>query len=155
MRESIRELLLCQYSSGLLHKCIKVVDLGCSSGPNSFFAVKEIIKSINKTCKEQQLHNSQPPSVQVFLNDLIGNDFNTLFKMLPNFYEEVEKLEGIIDIGEREGNYKSCCYVAAVPGSFYGRLFPDHSIHFFHSSNSLHWLSQVMCIIFFKSLFTR
>lgn len=146
VRESIRELLLYQYSSGLLHKCISVVDLGCSSGSNSFFAVKEIIKTINKTCREQKLDNSQPLSVLVFLNDLIGNDFNTLFKMLPDFYEELEKLG---DIGEGENNYKSSCYVAAMPGSFYGRLFPHHSINFLHSSFSLHWLSQVKCIIFF------
>ncbi|KAJ9559995.1 hypothetical protein OSB04_005155 [Centaurea solstitialis] len=27
--------------------------------------------------------------------------------------------------------------------SFYGRLFPSHSLHFVHSSSSLHWLSKV------------
>ncbi|XXG77309.1 hypothetical protein AAC387_Pa08g1484 [Persea americana] len=30
-----------------------------------------------------------------------------------------------------------------VPGSFYGRLFPRVSLDFVHSSNSVHWLSQV------------
>ncbi|KAJ0619761.1 putative methyltransferase [Helianthus annuus] len=30
-----------------------------------------------------------------------------------------------------------------VPGSFYGRLFPDESLHLIHSSYSVHWLSQV------------
>ncbi|XP_071939941.1 probable caffeine synthase MTL2 [Coffea arabica] len=30
-----------------------------------------------------------------------------------------------------------------MPGSFYGRPFPDNSMHFIHSSYSLHWLSQV------------
>ncbi|KAJ3696674.1 hypothetical protein LUZ61_000379 [Rhynchospora tenuis] len=34
-------------------------------------------------------------------------------------------------------------FVAGLPGSFYGRLFPSQSVHFFHSSYSLHWLSQV------------
>ncbi|CAN1805461.1 Salicylate carboxymethyltransferase, partial [Linum perenne] len=29
-----------------------------------------------------------------------------------------------------------------VPGSFYGRLFPEGSLHLVHSSYSLHWLSQ-------------
>ncbi|KAK4781102.1 hypothetical protein SAY87_017208 [Trapa incisa] len=28
-------------------------------------------------------------------------------------------------------------------GSFYGRLFPKKSLHFVHSSSSLHWLSEV------------
>jgi jasmonate O-methyltransferase len=34
-------------------------------------------------------------------------------------------------------------YVAGLPGSFYTRLFPCHSVHFFHSSYCLMWLSQV------------
>ncbi|GKA95552.1 ribonuclease H-like domain-containing protein [Tanacetum coccineum] len=31
-----------------------------------------------------------------------------------------------------------------VPGSFHGRLFPDKSMHLFHSSSILHWLSQAL-----------
>ncbi|KAM6568172.1 hypothetical protein CsatB_016157 [Cannabis sativa] len=34
-------------------------------------------------------------------------------------------------------------YAAGVPGSFYGRIFPDASLHLVHSSFTLHWLSQV------------
>ncbi|KAK1372856.1 Jasmonate O-methyltransferase [Heracleum sosnowskyi] len=30
-----------------------------------------------------------------------------------------------------------------LPSSFYARLFPRNSLHFVHSSSSLHWLSQV------------
>ncbi|KAI3989204.1 hypothetical protein MKX01_033240 [Papaver californicum] len=30
-----------------------------------------------------------------------------------------------------------------MPGTFYRRLFPSESIHFVHSSYSVHWLSQV------------
>jgi jasmonate O-methyltransferase len=33
-------------------------------------------------------------------------------------------------------------FVAAVPGSFYGPLFPKKSLHFVHSCFSLHRLSQ-------------
>ncbi|MCL7047158.1 hypothetical protein MKW94_001458 [Papaver nudicaule] len=33
-----------------------------------------------------------------------------------------------------------------MPGTFYGRLFPSNSLHFVHSSYSLHWLSQVPTI---------
>nr|GMD74194.1 salicylate carboxymethyltransferase-like [Ipomoea batatas]GMD77738.1 salicylate carboxymethyltransferase-like [Ipomoea batatas] len=35
------------------------------------------------------------------------------------------------------------CFFAGVGGSFYGRLFPSNTLHFVHSSNSLHWLSQI------------
>ncbi|URE17921.1 carboxyl methyltransferase [Musa troglodytarum] len=34
-------------------------------------------------------------------------------------------------------------YVVGVLGSFYGRLFPCNTVHFFHSSYCLMWLSQV------------
>ncbi|CAN0907363.1 Probable jasmonic acid carboxyl methyltransferase 1, partial [Linum grandiflorum] len=40
-------------------------------------------------------------------------------------------------------NQELDCFVYATAGSSYGRLFPRKSIRFFHSSNSLHWLSQV------------
>ncbi|KAI3732477.1 hypothetical protein L1987_63682 [Smallanthus sonchifolius] len=35
------------------------------------------------------------------------------------------------------------CFVSAIPGSFYGRLFPDKSLHLVHSATSNHWLSQM------------
>ncbi|KAI7980715.1 Benzoate carboxyl methyltransferase, partial [Camellia lanceoleosa] len=35
------------------------------------------------------------------------------------------------------------CFRSGVPGSFYRRLFPRKSLHFVHSSYSVHWLSQV------------
>ncbi|XP_047306539.1 benzoate carboxyl methyltransferase-like, partial [Impatiens glandulifera] len=50
------------------------------------------------------------------------NDFNNIFSALP--------------IGSK-------CFVSGVPASFYGRLFASKSLHFVHSSFSLHWLSQV------------
>jgi len=34
-------------------------------------------------------------------------------------------------------------FASAVAGSHYGRLFPRQTLHFCHSSLSLHWLSQV------------
>ncbi|KAG0466266.1 hypothetical protein HPP92_017296 [Vanilla planifolia] len=34
-------------------------------------------------------------------------------------------------------------YFMGLPGSFYERLFPQRSVHFFHTSYSLMWLSQV------------
>ena len=64
----------------------------------------------------------------------MSNDFNFIFKLLPSFYQKLE---------ESYGRGSRSCFIAAMPGSFYGRLFPDNSMHFIHSSYSLHWLSQV------------
>jgi len=68
------------------------------------------------------------------MNDLFGNDFNSFFKLIPDFLERIHK--------EKNQNHGRC-FIHATPGNFYGRLFPDDYIHFFHSSYSLHWLSQV------------
>jgi hypothetical protein len=35
-------------------------------------------------------------------------------------------------------------YIAGLPGSFYTRLFPDRSVHLFHSSYCLMWRSKVI-----------
>ncbi|XP_039118707.1 S-adenosyl-L-methionine:benzoic acid/salicylic acid carboxyl methyltransferase 3-like [Dioscorea cayenensis subsp. rotundata] len=72
--------------------------------------------------------------IMFLLNDLPGNDFNTIFRSL-SFYEKKVK--------EENGNRVLPYFVAGVPGSFYGRLFPRNSLHFAHSSYCLMWLSQV------------
>ncbi|KAK9099142.1 hypothetical protein Syun_026187 [Stephania yunnanensis] len=108
-----------------------IADLGCSSGPNSLSVISHIVDTITKTCHKQ---HRQPPEFQVLLNDLPGNDFNTVFKSLPSFYDKLKR--GNI-------NHGRSCFVAAMPGSFHHRLFPRKSIHFIHSSYSLHYLSQV------------
>ncbi|KAK8669746.1 hypothetical protein V6N13_107170 [Hibiscus sabdariffa] len=110
---------------------VTIVDLGCSSGPNAFYAVSKIVNVMYKRCCE--LGRSEP-EFRVFLNDLPGNDFNTIFQSLPAFQEKLQ---------EGNGPKFEPLYVAGVPGSFYGRLFPSKTLHFVHSSSSLHWLSQV------------
>ncbi|XP_039051921.1 benzoate carboxyl methyltransferase-like [Hibiscus syriacus] len=100
--------------------CIKVADLGCASGPNTFFPTYEIMNTITRIC--QQAH-WESPELQVFLNDLPHNDFNTVFRSVPAF----------------DGR----CFIAGVAGSVHERLFPSNSIHFIHSSYCLHWLSKV------------
>ncbi|WCJ37369.1 S-adenosyl-L-methionine-dependent methyltransferases superfamily protein [Euphorbia peplus] len=111
---------------------LKIAEMGCSSGPNAFLPLWEIIETIDSTCSTS---NWKLPDLQVFLNDLPGNDFNTVFRSLvPNFIEKLEK--------EKGDKFKSC-FIGAMPGSFYGRLFPQNSINFVHSCCSLHWLSQV------------
>lgn len=119
------------YCTTFPDQSIGIADLGCSSGPNTLLVVSEIMNIFDRSCR--QLGRSSP-EFSVFLNDLPGNDFNTVFKSLPAFYENLRK-----EKGEKFGQ----CFIAGVPGSFYGRLFPSRSLHFVHSSSSLHWLSQV------------
>ena len=108
-----------------------IADLGCSSGSNTLTVIWEII---NIVCATSRQTGRSVPELRVSLNDLPGNDFNVLFLSLPAFYNKLkeEKCTGL----ER-------CFISGMPGSFYGRLFPSKSIHFVHSSSSLHWLSQV------------
>lgn len=110
--------------------CLKVADLGCSSGPNALLVASNIISVVDAA---SQNLNREPPMFQFFLNDLFGNDFNTTFKSLPDFYKSLQ---------EEKGHKFGPIFFSGTPGSFYGRLFPNHSIHFFHSSYSLHWLSK-------------
>ncbi|PKI37067.1 hypothetical protein CRG98_042546 [Punica granatum] len=112
------------------NKCLAVADLGCSSGPNSLLAISWIIEAISGLCSQT---GRSLPEVLVFLNDLPGNDFNSVFSSLPSFYENQKEKNGV----------ESNCYISAMPGSFHGRLFPSRSLHFVHSSYSVHWLSQV------------
>ncbi|ESW11767.1 hypothetical protein PHAVU_008G057800 [Phaseolus vulgaris] len=118
---------LCSDSSP---NCMKVADLGCSVGPNTLLVTSNIINIVHAACTHL---NRDLPSFQFYLNDLFGNDFNTTFKSLPDFYTKL--------LQEKRCRSDSC-FINATPGSFYGRLFPSNSINLFHSSNSLHWLSQ-------------
>ncbi|KAH7567235.1 hypothetical protein ACOSQ2_011271 [Xanthoceras sorbifolium] len=108
-----------------------IADLGCSSGPNSLAVISEIMDIIYAKCRNL---GRPSPEFRVSLNDLPGNDFNSIFESLPDFLKKLEK-EKRIGFGP--------CFVSCVAGSFYNRLFPSKSMHFVHSSSSLHWLSQV------------
>ncbi|XP_017420993.1 probable jasmonic acid carboxyl methyltransferase 2 isoform X2 [Vigna angularis] len=111
--------------------CFRVADLGCSSGPNALQAAYDVIDVVHNISRS---YNREPPiTFQIYLNDQFQNDFNNIFEALPCFYERLR---------EEKGEGFGACFVNATPGSFYGRLFPTNSMHFFHSSTSLHWLSQ-------------
>ena len=77
-----------------------------------------IIEAIKR---KYESSNLKPPEFYVYFNDVVSNDFNTLFSSFPpnRGYE-----------------------VAAVPGDFHRRLLPPSSIHFAYSSCSLHWLTE-------------
>ncbi|KAB2064606.1 hypothetical protein ES319_A09G031600v1 [Gossypium barbadense] len=108
--------------------CMKVVDMGCASGPNTFQAISHVIDTVHGICQQQEL---KLPEFEVLLNDLPENDFNSVFKSIPDFYKQKGDL-----VQER-------CFIRGVAGSFYHRLFPSTRLHFVHSSTGLHWLSKV------------
>ncbi|CAL5366156.1 unnamed protein product [Camellia sinensis] len=95
-----------------LNGVLNVADLGCAAGPNTFSVISTVKECVAKNCKEL---NCQTPELQVYMNDLPGNDFNTLFKGLSEF------------CGGGGGGGDKCdgvsCYVMGVPGSFHSRLF--------------------------------
>nr|ANR02536.1 benzoic acid carboxyl methyltransferase [synthetic construct]CAF31508.1 S-adenosyl-L-methionine:benzoic acid/salicylic acid carboxyl methyltransferase [Nicotiana suaveolens] len=133
MTKSIRDEAIYALYRSLSPEAICIADLGCSSGPNTFLTISELIKTIYEESKING--QKQSPEFQVFLNDLPGNDFNTIFRSLPALYEDLRKHMG--------DGFGTNCFVAGVAGSFYNRLFPSNSVHFVHSSFSLHWLSRV------------
>ncbi|XP_026393582.1 salicylate carboxymethyltransferase-like [Papaver somniferum] len=127
-------------------QCLNIADMGCSSGPNALLVVSYIMDIIYRkysgTCDDVHGDRSPPhPKILVFLNDLPCNDFTTTFKSLGNFYDKLKdtyKLAGTDDEPQHQP-----CFIAGIPGSFYARLFPDDTLHFVHSSYSLHWLSKI------------
>ncbi|XP_057746111.1 S-adenosyl-L-methionine:benzoic acid/salicylic acid carboxyl methyltransferase 1-like [Arachis stenosperma] len=126
LEESIKRL----YSVTPHPCCLKVADLGCSSGPNTLQVIYDIINIVDiTTCNL----NPKLPVFQFFLNDLFGNDFNTLFQSLSQFLKIIE---------EKKTQKFGPCFVYAAPGTFYSRLFPNNFLHLVHSSYTLHWLSQ-------------
>ncbi|KAK2999931.1 hypothetical protein RJ639_023338 [Escallonia herrerae] len=112
-------------------ECLTIADFGCSSGPNTLLVVSNIIDTIHGLCVED---NRRMPEIQVSLNDLPQNDFNDIFKSLPEFFDKLR---------EEKGESLGPCFISGVPGSFYGRVFPSKSVDFVYSSYSVHWLSQV------------
>ncbi|KAE8685402.1 putative DNA gyrase subunit B [Hibiscus syriacus] len=120
-----------QVYSEVKPRSIGIADLGCSSGPNSLSIIKDMVQALEGTSHKV----SHPmPEFRVYLNDLPTNDFNSVFKSLPDFYRDIKKDKNQDD---------TAIFVGAYPGSFYGRLFPCSCLHFIYSSYSLHWLSKV------------
>ncbi|XVF82070.1 hypothetical protein PTKIN_Ptkin16aG0014100 [Pterospermum kingtungense] len=119
INEEITMKLDIQKLSSAISDTFRIADLGCSCGPNTILAIQYITEAIES---KFQSHGLTSPEFQVFFNDQVGNDFNSLFASLP-----VDR------------KY----YAAGVPGSFHGRLFPKASLHFVYSSSALHWLSKV------------
>ncbi|KAF4371093.1 hypothetical protein F8388_020820 [Cannabis sativa] len=79
------------YAKNSFLQCLRIADLGCSSGPNTLTAVSNIFDIIEAS---SQSFNINSPTFQVFLNDLPGNDFNAVFRSLSSFYEKLKKEKG-------------------------------------------------------------
>ncbi|EEF36428.1 loganic acid O-methyltransferase [Ricinus communis] len=101
---------------------IRVADLGCAVGPNTFTCMQNIVNVVKEKYRSQCPTSEILPDFQVFFNDKTSNDFNTLFTSLPL---------------ERE------YFAAGVPGSFYQRLFPESSLHVVQCHYAIFWLSKV------------
>ncbi|KAM3324715.1 loganic acid O-methyltransferase [Capsicum chacoense] len=100
-------------------KTFVIVDMGCSVGPNTFFAMQNVVQAI-----KHKYHSTSPEfEFLVFFNDHVKNNFNILFDSLFS-------------------DHQKTYFAAAIPGSFYGRLFPSRSIHVAYSCYALHWLSE-------------
>ncbi|RRT76052.1 hypothetical protein BHE74_00002382 [Ensete ventricosum] len=100
----------------LLPERLVVADLGCSSGPNTFLVISEVLGVVGELRRRLE---QKPPEIQFFLNDLPGNDFNNVFRSLERYGKTIE---------EEKGELLVPYYVVGVPGSFYGRLFPCRSV---------------------------
>ncbi|CAI8610116.1 unnamed protein product [Vicia faba] len=127
----LRDEVITNLYCNTLPKSLAIADLGCSSGPNTLLVISEFIKLVENLCRK---FNKKSPEYKVFMNDRSENDFNSIFMSLDTFKETLDH-EMKTQIGP--------CYFFGVPGSFYGRIFPDKSLHFIHSSSSVHWLSKV------------
>nr|XP_027065495.1 probable S-adenosylmethionine-dependent methyltransferase At5g38780 [Coffea arabica] len=97
-----------------------IADYGCSSGPNTFLAMQNVVEAVE--LKNKSLQQSPTLNFHVFFNDLGDNDFNILFKSLPSHLRYL---------------------AAAVLGSFYERLSPNASLHLAYLFYALHWVSKV------------
>ena len=60
---------------------LRIADLGCSVGPNTFTAMHNVPEAM-KLKYQIQGPASKLPKFQVFYNDHASNDFNTLFASL-------------------------------------------------------------------------
>ena len=115
----------------------RIADLGCATGINTLLVADTIVRAVQTACSSECI---EVPEFQVYFADLPSNDFNSLLRSLPpHEHQGAEKERGF---GEAPATRSY--FAAVVCGSFYKTLFPPKSLHFCHSSNSLHWLSQVI-----------
>ena len=106
----------------------RMADFGCGTGKNTLVVANTIVSAVQHLLGDEEM-----PEFEVYFTDLPSNDFNSLFQMLP-------------PPTDKNGVVTRPYLPAAVCGSHFTRLFSRRSLHFCHSSMSLHWLSQVRSI---------
>jgi hypothetical protein len=143
--------------NGIMH----VADLGCSIGANTLNVANVISSSLftNGASEIQYFFNDLPtndfntlfqqlPSLDQMLGgnqNIDAGFFDPLKLNQSSIYESNFQLQQPnLDLGrntkEMEGETSMrLYYAAAVPGSFWERLFPSSSLHLIFSSNALHW----------------
>ncbi|KAL9241655.1 hypothetical protein vseg_015742 [Gypsophila vaccaria] len=136
--ETIQEMYLSTTPQNLA-----IADMGCSTGPNTLSIIKDLYHAVETAYHKAQNNGPKPPpQICFYLNDLHTNDFNSIFKALPEFYKK--NIGGnVVNQGNCQGYNRPSVFVAASPGSFYCPIFPRNFLHFVYSSYSLHWLSKV------------
>lgn len=147
VRPLLEDTVINMNMAGLSKSCrtFCVADLGCSSSHNSIFSIETILEAAKR--KYTIMGSLPPPEFHVYFNDLPSNDFNSLFGRLSSQFTGGNSNGSISNNtkGTVEGADQGLarCLYAGVPGSFYRRLFPRDTLHFVHSSCSLHWLSKI------------
>ncbi|KAL0368052.1 UNVERIFIED_CONTAM: Salicylate carboxymethyltransferase [Sesamum calycinum] len=109
---AVTELMMCSSSSMAPRpaKSFCMAELGCSSGPNTLIVGMEFVKIVSRLCRKHG--HDQLPEFQIQLNDLPGNDFNSIFKSFaPSFHAQLL---------QELGSSAPHCFLSGVPGSFYG-----------------------------------
>ncbi|XP_047306330.1 probable jasmonic acid carboxyl methyltransferase 2 [Impatiens glandulifera] len=130
VKDTIKEMFTNHFTSFEILESFKIADIGCASGPNTFLFMSEVIDTVYNLSNQ-----NKSLEISIVLNDLHKNDFNNIFSALPSFYKQLQEKHGY--------EFSQKCFISGVAASFYERLLPCKSLHFVHSSSSLHWLSQV------------
>ncbi|XP_023634894.1 gibberellic acid methyltransferase 1 isoform X2 [Capsella rubella] len=126
LTSAIRSIKLTRGSSSSSFFHLKIADLGCAIGDNTFSTIDTVVEVLRQKLAVDD--DGSEPEFEVFFSDLPTNDFNTLFRSLD------EKV--------MNGSIRKY-FAAGVPGSFYKRLFPKGQLHVVVTMSALQWLSQI------------
>ena len=95
--------------TALVPETMVIADLGCSSGPNTLLFISNVLDIISGQCNKT-IDRCDPMELQIFLNDLPGNDFNQLFSSLENLKRGTKM--------EQMGYTPPLYYISGLPKSY-------------------------------------
>ncbi|KAG0544924.1 hypothetical protein BDA96_02G318000 [Sorghum bicolor] len=100
-------------------------------------AIKEVYTTlVPRTMVIADLGCSSGPNTLLFISNVINI-------IAGQYNKPGDPVELQIFLNDLPGYTPPLCYISGLPKSYYSRLFPRQSVHLFHSSCCLHWLSQV------------